>query len=197
MIPTLKTKRLILRPLSLSDEDAMVETIMADMDVMHWLPYSDQVSTPEGQREVARGYLRDFIKPRDEFGFGIWAVCTGDIEPGANGRFMGYCGFIPGQIKDAGPEIAYAMGKSYWGKGFVSEALTACVDWIFAKPEITRLYAVTDNDNTASRRVMEKLGMIHEKGVDLYDSVAKGEGLLPFYSIEKERYIKRTTGKGG
>jgi ribosomal-protein-alanine N-acetyltransferase len=40
---------------------------------------------------------------------------------------------------------------------------------------------------------MEKLGMKHAKDVDLYDSVAKGEGLLPFYSIEREVYL----GKNG
>ncbi len=140
MNTTLKTKRLTLRLLSLSDQDAMVDTIMSDMDVMYWLPYSDQVSTFEGQREVA-----------------------------------------------------YAIRKSMWGKGFVTEALTACLDWIFIKPEIFCVHAVTDNENTASQRVMEKLGMKHSKDVDLYDSVAKGEGLLPFYSIEREVYL----GKNG
>ena len=61
--------------------------------------------------------------------------------------------------------------------------------WIFIKPEISRIYAVTDKDNTASRCVMEKLGMKHEKDVDLYDSVAEGYGLLPFYSIESGAYL--------
>lgn len=37
------------------------------------------------------------------------------------------------------------------------------------------------------------LGMKYAKNVDLYDSVAKGEGLLPFYSIEREVYL----GKNG
>jgi len=112
MIPTLKTKRLTLKPLSISDQDAMVDTIMSDMDVMYWLPYSDQVSTPEGQREVALGYITDFIKPWDELGFGVWAVCIRDIELGTLGTFIGYCGFIPEQIEGAGPELAYAIGKS-------------------------------------------------------------------------------------
>ncbi len=189
MIPTLKTKRLILRPLLLSDQDAMVDTIMSDMDVMYWLPYSDEVSTFEGQREVASGYITDFIKPWDEFGFGVWAVCIKDTELGILGSFIGYCGFIPEQIKGAGPELAYAIGKSMWGKGLVTEASTACLDWAFTKPGILCVHAVTDKKNTASRSVMEKIGMKHTKNVDLYDSVAKGEGLLPFYSIEREAYI--------
>jgi len=45
-------------------------------------------------------------------------------------------------------------------------------------------------ENTAFRRVMEKLGMKHEKDVDLYDSVAKGGGLLPFYSIDRKAYLR-------
>ena len=177
--------------MAISDQDAMVDTIMSDMDVMHWLPYSDAVSTPEGQREIASGYITDFIKPWDEIGFGVWAVCIRDIEPATVGDFIGYCGFIPQQIEGAGPELAYAMGKSMWGKGLATEAVMASLDWIFIKPEISRVYAVTDKENRASRRVMEKVGMTHDKDVDLYHSVADGEGLLPFYAIEREAYLRK------
>ncbi|MFO7749135.1 MAG: GNAT family N-acetyltransferase [Desulfobacteraceae bacterium] len=111
MIPTLQTERLILRSLSFSDREAMIEAIMSDKDVMHWLPCSDAVSTPEGQKEVASGYLEDFIKPW-EMGYGIWAVCIRTSELGTTDNFIGYCGFLPGQIQDAGPEIAYALKKS-------------------------------------------------------------------------------------
>jgi hypothetical protein len=60
----------------------MVDTIMSDRDVMYRLPSSDEVSTPEGQRDAASGYITDFIKPWDELGFGVWAVCIRDIELG-------------------------------------------------------------------------------------------------------------------
>lgn len=189
MIPILKTKRLTLRPLSLSDQSSMVNAIMSDMDVMYWLPYSDAVSTFEGQQEVALGYINDFIKPWDTFGFGVWAACIRDTEIGPLGDFIGYCGFLPEQVKGAGPEIAYAVKKSMWGKGLITEALMACLDWIFIKPEISHVHAVTDKTNTASRRVMEKVGMTYEKDVDLYDSVVKGNGLLPFYSIDREAHL--------
>jgi ribosomal-protein-alanine N-acetyltransferase len=192
MNPVLKTKRLTLRPLSMLDQDAMVDTIMSDMDVMYWLPYSDAASTVAGQRDVALGYITDFIKSWDEFGFGVWAVCIRDTELGSLGDFIGYCGFLPEQIEGAGPELAYAIGKSMWGKGLITEALIACLDWIFIKPEIFCVHAVTDNGNKASRCVMEKIGMRHEKDVDLYDSVAKGNGLLPFYSIERDIYFRNS-----
>ncbi len=188
MMLTLKTERLILRPLASSDQDALVDAIMSDMNVMRWLPYSDKVSTPQGQREVALGYITEFIRPWEKQGFGVWAVCIRDSILGRAGKLIGYCGFIPEQIEGAGPEIAYALRTSMWGKGLVTEALGACLDWIFSKPEVSRVYAVTDEGNFASRNVMEKTGMRQGKGVDLYDSVAKGEGLLPFYSIERRDF---------
>ncbi len=74
----------------------------------------------------------------------------------------------------------------------VTEALTASLDWIFIKPEVPCVHAVTDKANSASRRGLEKIGMRHEKDVDLYDSVAKGEGLLPYYSIERRAYLGKS-----
>jgi len=189
MARSLTTKRLILRPLLNSDQDAMVETIMSDSEVMEWLPGSDETSTLKGQREVALAYIKDFTEPWDKFGFGVFAVCIRDIDLGPVGSFIGYCGFISAQIDGAGPELAYAISKAMWGKGLVTESVIACLDWIFMEPKIPRVYAVTDNENNASRRVVEKVGMKHEKDVDLYDSVAKGVGLLPFYSINREDYL--------
>jgi len=179
----------MLRPISISDKDAMVDTLMSDMDVMYWLPYSDAVSTIRGQRNVAMEYLTEFIKPWEEFEYGVWAVCIRDIENDEPGDFIGYCGFIPEQIKGAGLEIIYAVKKSMWGKGVITEALKACLDYIFTKTEISCIYAVTDKENTASCRVMEKIGMRYEKEVDLYESVAKGGGLLLFYVLKREVYL--------
>lgn len=190
MIPTLKTKRLALRPLSISDLDAMINIIMSDRDVMYWLPRSEDVTTLEGQQEVASGYITHFTKPWEEVDFGVWAVCIRGTEPEILETFIGYCGFIPEQIEGEGPELAYAIGKSMWGKGFTTKAVISCLDWIFIKPEISRVYGVTDKENIASRRVMEKVEMKHEKDVDLYDPEAKREDLLQFYSIEREVYLR-------
>jgi len=81
MITTLKTKRLALRPLSISNLDAMINIIMSDRDVMYWLPRSEDVTTLEGQQEVASGYITHFTKPWEEVGFGVWAVCIRGTEP--------------------------------------------------------------------------------------------------------------------
>ena len=186
---TLETERLVLRPLARSDLDAMVETIMSDKAVMHWLPYSDEAATPEGQEEVARGYLDSFVPPWRERGYGIWAICLKERGMGEPGTFIGYCGFLPEQLEGAGPEMAYALGQAYWGKGLVTEAASACLNWIFTRTDVHRIHAVTDRDNYASQNVMAHIGMRHVKDVDLYNSVAKGNGLLPLFGIERKAYM--------
>lgn len=194
---TLKTDRLTLRPLAMSDLDDMVEIITSDKSVMHWLPYSDDAATPEGQRAVAKGYLDSFIPPWEEKGYGIWALCLRGHGLGEPGTFIGYCGFLPAQLEGAGPEVAYALGQAYWGKGLVTEAAAACLDWVFSRTDVHQVHAVTDRDNHASQKVMAHIGMRHVDDVDLYDSVAKGNGRLPLFTIERRTYVAPPKDKGG
>lgn len=59
-------------------------------------------------------------------------------------------------------EIGYVLGRPWWGRGFMTEAARAVVEWGLARPAIYRVWAVTDVDNTASVRVLEKTGMLRE-----------------------------------
>lgn len=178
----LKTERLTLRPITLDDLQHMVDTIMSDREVMAWLPYSHAAATPEGQQEVAAGYLADFTSVWQE-GYGVWAICRNDSGPDEAGPFIGYCGFLKGQLDGEGPEIAYALGKAHWGRGFIPEALNACLDWLFNSTEVSSVYAVTDRTNKASLRVMEKIGMRHTRDVDLYQP--KDGRLLPCFTLSR------------
>lgn len=54
----------------------------------------------------------------------------------------------------AQPEVGYWIGKSYWGKGVATAAVTAFLQHITARP----IYARVAKDNLASIRVLEKCG---------------------------------------
>jgi [ribosomal protein S5]-alanine N-acetyltransferase len=53
------------------------------------------------------------------------------------------------------------LGRAYWGRGIVTEAVTALVDLLFAEGQ-RRVFADTDPDNIASIRVAERLGFTLE-----------------------------------
>ncbi len=59
-------------------------------------------------------------------------------------------------------EIGYFLGEQYWGRGIITEALKAIVQYGFESFDIIRIYAEPYADNLASRRALEKAGFRHE-----------------------------------
>ncbi len=59
-------------------------------------------------------------------------------------------------------EIGYWLGEEYWGRGIVSEAVSAVVDYGFQTFDICRIFAGVFEHNTASMRVLEKAGFRQE-----------------------------------
>ena len=64
--------------------------------------------------------------------------------------------------------IGYVAARAYWGKGYVTEATYAIIDWAFQQSSIFRVYATTDVENFASQRVLEKVGMQREEVLRKY-----------------------------
>lgn len=73
------------------------------------------------------------------------------------------------------PEVAYWIGKNYWGKGIATKALSAFLGHIKVRP----LYARAAKDNIASLRVLEKCGFTI-CGEDKGFSNARGEEVEEF-----------------
>jgi ribosomal-protein-alanine N-acetyltransferase len=59
-------------------------------------------------------------------------------------------------------EIGYILVPSERGKGYCSEAVKIMVDYLFLSRELVRVQAITDVDNFASQRVLEKAGFKKE-----------------------------------
>lgn len=59
-------------------------------------------------------------------------------------------------------EIGYWLGEEFWGRGIVTEAVSALVEYGFASFDLVRIYAGVFEWNTASMRVLEKAGFQFE-----------------------------------
>lgn len=73
------------------------------------------------------------------------------------GDFIGYCGLIIGRATLEEPEIAYELFKSTHRKGYATEAASAVLEAAIATGR-HRLWSTVGAWNTASFRVLEKLG---------------------------------------
>ncbi|MBM2621661.1 GNAT family N-acetyltransferase [Actinoplanes sp. LDG1-06] len=79
------------------------------------------------------------------------------IERKDAGDVIGYCGLIEGQETPGEPELAFELFRRAWNQGYATEASTAVLDWARSSG-YERLWATVREWNTASRRVLAKLG---------------------------------------
>jgi RimJ/RimL family protein N-acetyltransferase len=66
-------------------------------------------------------------------------------------------------------EIAWSSTRQVWGRGYATEATQAAIDFTFAHSDLETLDCYLRPDNTASRRVAEKLGFRFRDTRYLYD----------------------------
>jgi RimJ/RimL family protein N-acetyltransferase len=107
--------------------------------------------------DAARVEIRD--ARRNAAGRGIHLMTLrlrGDDE------FLGYCGLIIGRASLDEPEIAYELLRRAHGRGYATEAAAAIVDAARATGR-TRLWSTVGSWNTASFRVLEKVGFRRDR----------------------------------
>ena len=148
----LETERLVLRRFTADDVDVLVE-LDADPQVMRYV--TGGVPTP--RREIEDEVLPAFLAYHERYaGYGFWAAVEN-----ATGEFVGWFHFRPAE--DAPPdeiELGYRLRRSAWGRGYATEGSRALIDKGFTSLGVRRVVASTMVVNVASRRVLEKAGML-------------------------------------
>lgn len=87
-------------------------------------------------------------------------------------------------------ELAYWVGKPYWGQGFATEAARRVVQFGFEDLHLNRIFAAAMTRNPASSKVMANIGMKYEG--TFRQHVMKGDGYedLVFYGMVKSDYLQ-------
>lgn len=151
-----ETPRLILRQWREEDIDPF-HAICSDPVVMETL--GPLMSRAETGALVARMY-----RLQVELGHCFWAM-----ERKEDGALIGWCGIIRGAADtpvEGRPEAGWRMTPSAWGKGYVTEAAIASVQWAFDHLPDEAVWAITSVHNRRSRAVMERIGMVHVPELD-------------------------------
>jgi RimJ/RimL family protein N-acetyltransferase/ketosteroid isomerase-like protein len=81
------------------------------------------------------------------------------IEERSTGELAGTISYRP---KAHSADFGYFLARSHWRKGLAHEAGMLVLNWLKAQPEILRVWATTDAENTRSHKVLEHLGLQQE-----------------------------------
>lgn len=147
----LETDRLRLRQFTSADIDNLV-ALDGDPEVMRYLTGGRPITRDQIERQELPRFFDYYRRYR---GLGYWAA-----EEKPSDRFVGYFEFRP--FRDETPEVVelgYRLVRSAWGHGFATESSRALIEKGFRELGVKRVLATTMAVNTASRRVMEKVGL--------------------------------------
>ncbi len=152
----LETDRLIVRRLTTDDAEFILDLLnqpsfhrfIGDRGVKTL----DQAQTYIEERAIA-GYEKN--------GFGPFAV-----ELKKDGSVIGIVSLLDrSELEDV--DIGFAFLPAHWRQGFAFEASSAMMEFAFSELGLDRIIAVTQADNTASIKTLEKMGLAHEGKVRL------------------------------
>ena len=88
---------------------------------------------------------------------------TKDFAIDINGEAVGSIGVFPqADIHEKSAEIGYWLAEEYWGKGIMTKAIQAVVDYGFQTFDLNRIFARPFSTNFKSQRVLEKAGFVLE-----------------------------------
>lgn len=147
----LATERLTLRFFTPHDAEA------------HYAIYAD----PRVARYGSRPAWTDIEQARENIahtmeGYANASALRFAIDLAATGEMIGNASLHAFHSQNRRCELGYALGTSHWGKGYVTEALRAALDYGFDMLDLNRVEADIDPRNEASARVLERLGFRKE-----------------------------------
>jgi len=179
-LPVIEAERLILRPVEPGDYRAVFE-YAGDPEAAKYASWDAHKTIRESK------VLVDFIRKRyAQNRPSNWAVVLKE-----NKRMIGTCGFLSDFPANKRAEIGFALSRTFWNRGYATEAAKKTIEFGFNDLKLNRIEAFCDEQNRASARVLEKIGMKQE-GVFRQYVYSKGSFRnMSAYAILAEEFCRQ------
>jgi [ribosomal protein S5]-alanine N-acetyltransferase len=150
MLPdTFETARLLLRPVTVVDVDAIFDSYAQDELVARYL-----IWRPHRSRSETQAYVERCIAAPSEVERTYMLV--GREDNIVRGAFA---------LRRRAPhrlDCGYVLARRWWRQGLMTEVLSEIAAWALRQPSMFRIGAVCDVENIGSARVLEKAGFVRE-----------------------------------
>jgi len=182
----LETERLLLRPWR-DDDRAPFAAMLADPTVREFFPRALS-------REESDAFFADISAFLAREPYGLWAVEVKSTPFGERIPFIGYVGLSrPRWEAEFTPcvEVGWSLAPAAWGQGYATEGAQAALRHGFLGCGLDEIVSFTYRGNWRSRRVMERIGMLHDASHDfMHPNLDESSPLRPhvYYRLSRERW---------
>jgi len=145
----IETMRLQLRRFQLDDAEDMFRNWAGDPEVCKYLSWG-----PHQDVDVSRRRITYWMSSYQRNNLYVWA-----IELKHKKMAIGTISVEVTNESTLSCEVGYCLGKEYWGRGIMTEALHIVMHFLFYEVGFQKIIAKHDTLNIASGRVMQKAGM--------------------------------------
>lgn len=164
----IETERLRLEPLQ-PDHAAGLFALLQDPQIYRYIPQEP----PVAQSLLAQRYdqLARRLSPAGDEAWLNWAISLT-----ATGEYMGQVEATV--FEDQTAYLAYLIGAAFWGHGYATEACTRVIRLLFDDYHVTQIKAEVDTRNTASMRLLERLGFVrigYQANADFFKNSSSDE----------------------
>jgi ribosomal-protein-alanine N-acetyltransferase len=173
--------RLVLRWLEESDLPALFGIFSSAEVMRYWSspPFTQMADAQKMLLTIQEGYRSG-------------NVLQLGIERSSDQVLIGTCTLHNFHLQSRRAEIGYALGRPYWGQGYMREALHILIDYAFDTLNLNRLEADIDPRNSASKKSLERLGFLKE-GHLRERWIVNGEvSDTGFYGLLRSHWLKRS-----
>ena len=152
-LPTLETARLLLRPLTPADAEAIFAACSNPRVTEHTCFDTHRTL------DDSRGFIAGYAAANYEAGVPDPLAITWKESPS---HLIGCIGARWDAEPAGRMDLGYWLAEPFWGRGIVTEAARVFVPFLFANYPVERLQSRVFDGNPASGRVLEKAGLIYE-----------------------------------
>ena len=178
-------ERLLLRPLAVSDADALLAYRSRD-DVCRYVPF-EPMSRDDILERIAGQWARTELTDEGQ-------ALTLGAQVGETGELAGDVMLFWHSREHAGGELGYVLNPALGGRGYATEAANLMLRLGFEELGLHRIVARIDERNEASVRLARRLGMRQEARL-VSNELFKGEwsNELDFAMLADEWYARPTS----
>ena len=177
-----ETPRLILRRFRMDDAQPMFDNWASDPDVTKFLTWPTHTGV-----DISRMVLEDWVKSYESKAYYQWAMELKELA-----QPIGSISVVRQNDRTEEAEIGYCMGKAWWHRGLMSEAVSAVIGYLFSEVGMNRIAARHDPNNPHSGGVMKKCGMRYEGTTRASDRNNQGICDAAQYAILRSDWEKPT-----